>query len=88
MFGEGSYSGKGIYDVAAFEATTLANRVGENRLLSHDLFEGIYARCGLASDIEVVEEYPSRYEVARRGSIVGRAAIGSCCRGCCGLRAR
>jgi cyclic beta-1,2-glucan synthetase len=63
MFGEGSYSGKGIYDVTAFE-TTLANRVGENRLLSHDLFEGIYARCGLASDIEVVEEYPSRYEVA------------------------
>jgi cyclic beta-1,2-glucan synthetase len=63
MFGEGSYSGKGIYDVTAFE-TTLANRVGDNRLLSHDLFEGIYARCGLASDIEVVEEYPSRYDVA------------------------
>ncbi len=63
MFGEGSYSGKGIYDVTAFEAT-LANRVGDNRLLSHDLFEGIYARCGLASDIEVVEEYPSRYAVA------------------------
>ena len=63
LFGEGSYSGKGIYDVAAFE-TTLADRVGDNRLLSHDLFEGIYARCGLASDVEVVEEYPSRYEVA------------------------
>ena len=63
MFGEGSYSGKGIYDVTAFE-TTLANRGGDNSLLSHDLFEGIYARCGLASDIEVVEEYPSRYEVA------------------------
>ena len=38
--------------------STLADRVGENRLLSHDLFEGIYARCGLASDVEVVEEYP------------------------------
>jgi cyclic beta-1,2-glucan synthetase len=63
MFGEGSYSGKGIYDIAAFE-TTLAMRVGDNRLLSHDLFEGIYARCGLASDVEVVEEYPSRYDVA------------------------
>jgi cyclic beta-1,2-glucan synthetase len=63
MFGEGSYSGKGIYDVAAFERT-LANRVGDNRLLSHDLFEGIYARCGLASDVEVIEEYPSRYDVA------------------------
>jgi cyclic beta-1,2-glucan synthetase len=63
MFGEGSYSGKGIYDVTAFE-TTLANRVHDNHLLSHDLFEGIYARCGLATDIEVVEEYPSRYDVA------------------------
>jgi cyclic beta-1,2-glucan synthetase len=63
MFGEGSYSGKGIYDVTAFE-TTLANRVDDDRLLSHDLFEGIYARCGLASDIEVVEEYPSQYQVA------------------------
>jgi cyclic beta-1,2-glucan synthetase len=63
MFGEGSYSGKGIYDVSAFEAT-LEGRVPENRLLSHDLFEGSYARCGLASDIEVIEEYPSRYDVA------------------------
>ncbi|MEA3106582.1 MAG: cyclic beta,2-glucan synthetase [Gammaproteobacteria bacterium] len=63
MFGEGSYTGKGIYDVGVFEAT-LDGRVGDNRLLSHDLFEGIYARCGLASDVEVVEEYPSRYDVA------------------------
>jgi cyclic beta-1,2-glucan synthetase len=63
MFGEGSYTGKGIYDVAVFEAT-LHGRVDENNLLSHDLFEGIYARCGLASDVEVVEEYPSRYDVA------------------------
>ncbi len=63
MFGEGSYSGKGIYDVTAFEAA-LENRVPENRLLSHDLFEGSYARCGLASDVEVIEEYPSRYDVA------------------------
>jgi cyclic beta-1,2-glucan synthetase len=63
LFGEGSYSGKGIYDIAAFE-TALANRVGDNRLLSHDLFEGIHARCGLATDVEVVEEYPSRYDVA------------------------
>jgi cyclic beta-1,2-glucan synthetase len=64
LFGEGSYTGKGIYDVAVFEATQ-AGRVGENELLSHDLFEGIYARCGLASDVEVVEEYPARYDVAR-----------------------
>ncbi len=63
LFGEGSYTGKGIYDVRVFEAT-LAGRVAPNRLLSHDLFEGSYARCGLASDVEVVEEYPSRYDVA------------------------
>jgi cyclic beta-1,2-glucan synthetase len=63
LFGEGSYTGKGIYDVAVFEAT-LSGRVDQNELLSHDLYEGIYARCGLASDIEVVEEYPARYDVA------------------------
>ena len=63
LFGEGSYTGKGIYDVDAFEAA-LAGRVPENTLLSHDLFEGIFARAGLVSDIEVVEEFPSRYDVA------------------------
>ncbi len=63
LFGEGSYTGKGIYDVDAFEAA-LDARVPENALLSHDLFEGTFARAGLASDIEVVEEFPSRYDVA------------------------
>ena len=63
VFGEGSYAGKGIYDIDAFEAA-LAGRVPDESLLSHDLFEGIFARAGLASDIEVVEEYPSRYDVA------------------------
>jgi cyclic beta-1,2-glucan synthetase len=63
LFGEGSYTGKGIYDVDAFEAA-LDGRVPENTLLSHDLFEGTFARAGLASDIEVVEEFPSRYDVA------------------------
>ena len=63
LFGEGSYTGKGIYDVDAFEAA-LDGRVPESTLLSHDLFEGIFARAGLASDIEVVEEFPSRYDVA------------------------
>ena len=62
MFGEGSYAGKGIYDVDAFEAA-LAGRIPEAALLSHDLFEGIFARAGLVSDVEVVEEYPSRYDV-------------------------
>ena len=63
LFGEGSYAGKGIYDVDAFEAA-LAGRVPDGTLLSHDLFEGVFARAGLVSDIEVVEEFPSRYDVA------------------------
>ncbi len=63
LFGLGSYSGKGIYDIDAFEAA-LADRVPEGTLLSHDLFEGTFARAGLVSDIEVVEEFPSRYDVA------------------------
>jgi cyclic beta-1,2-glucan synthetase len=63
LFGEGSYTGKGIYDVDAFEAA-LDGRVPDSTLLSHDLFEGTFARAGLASDIEVVEEFPSRYDVA------------------------
>ena len=63
LFGEGSYCGKGIYDVDLFEAA-LAGRIPENTLLSHDLFEGIFARSGLASDIEVVDEFPARYDVA------------------------
>jgi cyclic beta-1,2-glucan glucanotransferase len=63
LFGEGSYTGKGIYDLDAFEAA-LAGRVPDSTLLSHDLFEGVFARAGLASDIEVVEEFPARYDVA------------------------
>jgi len=63
LFGEGSYAGKGIYDVDAFEAA-LAHRAPEGTLLSHDLFEGIFARAGVVTDIEVVEEFPARYDVA------------------------
>ncbi len=65
LFGEGSYTGKGIYDVDFFEAA-LAGRVPENTLLSHDLFEGVFARAGLASDVEVVEDFPSRYDVVAK----------------------
>lgn len=65
IFGEGSYTGKGIYDVDAFEAA-LHGRVPENAVLSHDLFEGTFARAGLASDIEVVEDFPARYDVAAK----------------------
>ena len=63
LFGEGSFAGKGIYDVDAFELA-LDGRVPESALLSHDLFEGIFARAGLASDVEFIENYPSRYDVA------------------------
>jgi cyclic beta-1,2-glucan synthetase len=63
LFEEGSYSGKGIYDVDAFEAA-LAGRLAENSVLSHDLLEGIFARAGLVSDVEVFEDFPSRYDVA------------------------
>jgi cyclic beta-1,2-glucan synthetase len=65
LFEEGSFTGKGIYDVDAFEAA-LRGRVPENTLLSHDLFEGVFARAALASDIEVVEDFPSRYDVDTR----------------------
>ncbi|KAA5604003.1 glycosyl transferase [Roseospira marina] len=65
VFGEGSFAGKGIYDVDAFEAA-LSGRVPENALLSHDLFEGLWVRAGLASDVEVVEDFPSRHDVAAK----------------------
>ena len=63
LFGEGSFAGKGIYDIDAFQGA-LAGRIPENSVLSHDLFEGIFARAALVTDIEVVEEYPERYGVA------------------------
>ena len=63
LFGEGIYTGKGIYDVDAFQRA-LAGRVPENTLLSHDLFEGLLARAGLVSDVELFEEFPAHYEVA------------------------
>ncbi len=63
LFGEGTYAGKGIYDVDVFEAV-LKGRVPENALLSHDLFEGIFARCGFISDIEFFDEFPSHIEVS------------------------
>ena len=65
LFSEGSYTGKGIYDVDAFEAA-LAGRIPENAVLSHDLFEGAFARAALVSDVEVVEEFPSRYDVVAK----------------------
>ncbi len=60
LFGEGVYAGKGVYEVAAFERS-LAGRVPENALLSHDLFEGIHGRVGFLSDVQLFEDYPSRF---------------------------
>jgi cyclic beta-1,2-glucan synthetase len=60
LYGEGSFTGKGIYDVDAFEEAT-HGRFPEDTLLSHDLIEGSYARAGLATDIEVFDDYPTRY---------------------------
>ena len=67
LFGEGSFIGKGIYDVDSFEQT-LKDRFPENRILSHDLLEGCYARSGLLSDVLLFEEYPASYstDVNRR----------------------
>ncbi len=62
LCGEGSFTGKGLYDIDAFEAA-LAGRIAENTVLSHDLLEGIFARAGVASDVEVVEPSPDRYDV-------------------------
>jgi cyclic beta-1,2-glucan synthetase len=58
LFAEGIFTGKGLYDVDAFTAA-LEQRVPENALLSHDLFEGLYARAALVSDVEVVDDYPT-----------------------------
>ncbi|TMH37344.1 MAG: cyclic beta 1-2 glucan synthetase, partial [Betaproteobacteria bacterium] len=67
VFDEGSFIGKGIYDVDAVERA-LKGRFPANRILSHDLLEGCYARAGLVSDAELYEEFPARYsaDVARR----------------------
>lgn len=67
VFGEGSFIGKGIYDVAVFERA-LGRCFPENRILSHDLLEGCYARAGLLSDVQLYEDCPASYraDVIRR----------------------
>ena len=67
LFDEGSFIGKGIYDVDAFERS-MSGRFPDNRILSHDLLEGCYARSGLLSDLELFEDYPPTYaaDTARR----------------------
>ena len=65
LYGEGSYTGKGIYEVDTLQQV-LNRRFPRNVLLSHDLIEGSYARAGMASDIEVIEDYPSHYSAYNR----------------------
>ncbi len=60
LFGEGSFIGKGIYDVDIFERAVLPV-FQDNRILSHDLLEGCYARSGLLSDVTFYEENPAQY---------------------------
>jgi cyclic beta-1,2-glucan synthetase len=67
LFGEGSFIGKGIYDVDIFK-TVLSGRFSENGILSHDLLEGSYVRSGLLSDVQLFEKYPTTYhaDIKRR----------------------
>ena len=67
VFDEGSFIGKGIYDVRAFDQA-LGGTLPENRILSHDLLEGGYARGGLVTDVQLYEDHPSNYmaDVSRR----------------------
>lgn len=65
LYGEGIFTGKGIYDVDTLRQV-LERRFPRNALLSHDLIEGAYARAGLVSDIEVIDDYPSHYSAYNR----------------------
>ncbi len=65
LFGEGIFAGKGIYEVEVFHKV-LADRFPHNAILSHDLIEGAYARAGLLSDVEVVDDYPSHFSAYSR----------------------
>jgi cyclic beta-1,2-glucan synthetase len=65
LFGEGSFAGKGIYEVAILHEV-LDRRFPRNALLSHDLIEGSYARAGLVTDIEIIDDYPSHYSAHTR----------------------
>ena len=65
LFGEGTFTGKGIYDVDVFRRAT-EGRFPDNTLLSHDLLEGTFARAGLVTDVEVFDDYPTRYLTSTR----------------------
>jgi cyclic beta-1,2-glucan synthetase len=65
LYGEGTFAGKGIYEVDTM-SKVLTRRFPRNSLLSHDLIEGAYARAGLATDVIVIEDYPSHYSAYNR----------------------
>jgi cyclic beta-1,2-glucan synthetase len=65
LYGEAIFAGKGIYEVDTLHQV-LDGRFPCNALLSHDLIEGAYARAGLASDIELIDDYPSHYSAYNR----------------------
>ena len=67
LFRRGQFIGKGIYDLEAFDEA-VGGRFPDNRILSHDLIEGCFARCGFLSDVELIEDHPARYlaDVKRR----------------------
>ena len=65
LFGEGIFTGKGIYEVDVIREV-LEHRFPENALLSHDLIEGAYARVGLVTDIELIDDYPSHFSAYSR----------------------
>ncbi len=67
LFGEGIFTGKGIYEVSILHRV-LEHRFPRNMLLSHDLIEGAYVRTGLVTDVEVVDDYPSHYSAHTRRS--------------------
>lgn len=59
-FKEGIFTGKGIYDLKVF-SKVMENAIPENTVLSHDLLEGCYLRCGLVSDVMLMDGYPTKY---------------------------
>ena len=82
LFAEGTFAGKGLYHVDTF-LRAIRERVPDNTLLSHDLFEGLYVRTALVTDVELVDDYPSmRVGSTLVASTAGCAATGRSCAGC------
>ncbi len=65
LFGEGIYTGKGIYDIDVFEIM-MKDKIKDNTVLSHDLLEGAIGRCALISDVELIDGYPAYYNASSK----------------------